>query len=129
MELQAIQTSSQAAKLRTKAVQERKRNVLVLVIRYLLDQGYTASAQALQGETCLSLDKFDCADNVDLPTIVQVLFSCRQSDVVPGPFSAPACSPDMFHASSMRPLAVHLCRSTRKLTCSGTIGSQSWCAR
>ena len=45
---------------------DRKRNLLILVARYLQDNGYLQSAETLQGEAGVSLSKWDAADNVDL---------------------------------------------------------------
>ena len=72
MELEAVRASSKAARSRNKASQERRRNILVLIMRYLTDHGYSGSAQSLGAECNVSLQDFDCADNVDLSLIVQV---------------------------------------------------------
>jgi hypothetical protein len=76
MDLEAMRTSSKAAHSRSKAAQERKRNVLVLVMRFLADQGYAGSAQCLSGECNVSLNNYDCADNMDLMQIIQVCAFC-----------------------------------------------------
>eukprot|EP00770_Monocercomonoides_exilis_P000862 MONOS_853.1-p1 / transcript=MONOS_853.1 / gene=MONOS_853 / organism=Monocercomonoides_exilis_PA203 / gene_product= p97F / transcript_product= p97F / location=Mono_scaffold00014:89339-92199(+) / protein_length=601 / sequence_SO=supercontig / SO=protein_coding / is_pseudo=false len=46
--------------------QERKRNLLVLIIGYLNDQGYIETAEKLQSECSCPFSKFRVADNVDL---------------------------------------------------------------
>jgi katanin p60 ATPase-containing subunit A1 len=50
---------------------ERKRAVLVLAQRYLLDSGYVSSAAAIAQETNVTLDQLDVADNIDLQQIIQ----------------------------------------------------------
>ncbi|KAK3246252.1 hypothetical protein CYMTET_44210 [Cymbomonas tetramitiformis] len=69
--LTAIRTESKARDLEEKKNQERKRNVLVLIARYLQDQGYFDSTERLQDESNVSLQRLDAADNVDLLNIVQ----------------------------------------------------------
>ena len=72
MELEALKASSAAVQYRSKLAQEKRRNLLVLIMRHLADQGYVRSVQALREETSVSLTAFDVADNMDLATIVQV---------------------------------------------------------
>jgi hypothetical protein len=55
-----------------KSTKQRKRNAMVLVMRFLVDHGYMSSFQALSKESNLSLEKVDCADNIDLISILQV---------------------------------------------------------
>lgn len=50
---------------------ERKRDILVLVMRFLYDYGYLNSYHSLCNESSISLGQVDVADNVDLWTIVQ----------------------------------------------------------
>ncbi|KAF8066196.1 hypothetical protein HT031_002518 [Scenedesmus sp. PABB004] len=50
---------------------ERRRDVLVLVLRFLVDCGFPAAYQTLVGEAGVSLEQADAADNIDLMTIVQ----------------------------------------------------------
>ena len=54
-----------------KKVTERKRNILVLIQRHLVNCGYCDAAQAMSRECNLGLDKWDVADNMDLYFIVQ----------------------------------------------------------
>ena len=54
-----------------KIIKERKKNVLVLIIRYLSDYGYTRSACSLEDEAGVSLKKWDACDNVDLYYILK----------------------------------------------------------
>ena len=82
MELQAVVASSKAARSRSKASSQRKKDGLVLVMRFLADLGYASSLQALSSECSLSLDQVDCADNMDLTSILKVCqFHCSS---VPG---------------------------------------------
>lgn len=50
---------------------ERKRDILVLVMRFLYDYGYLNTYHSLCNESSISLGQVDVADNVDLWTIVQ----------------------------------------------------------
>merc|ERR550537_434504 len=54
-----------------KLVQERKRNVVVLCQRFLLDYGYVNAVSTLANESNVSLEQMDAADNIDLGSIVQ----------------------------------------------------------
>ncbi|KAM8961000.1 katanin p60 ATPase-containing subunit A-like 2 isoform 3-T3 [Pelodytes ibericus] len=70
MELSAIKTASQsreADELRTEA---RRKNLLILIMHYLLQEGYVDSANALEHETKLGLRRFEVCDNIDLETIL-----------------------------------------------------------
>ncbi|KAL4228098.1 Katanin p60 ATPase-containing subunit A-like 2 [Mactra antiquata] len=48
----------------------RKKNILILVLNYLHEEGYLDSAQALARETNIDVSKFEVCDNIDLETIV-----------------------------------------------------------
>ena len=50
---------------------ERKRNILVIISKHLINNGYIDAATALQRECNLGLDKWEVADNIDLFYIVQ----------------------------------------------------------
>ncbi|WIA13929.1 hypothetical protein OEZ85_002499 [Tetradesmus obliquus] len=50
---------------------ERKRDILVLVMRFLADYGFLVTYQSLCAEASMTLDQVDAADNIDLMTIVQ----------------------------------------------------------
>jgi hypothetical protein len=62
----------------SRAVQEekrlidRRRNLLTLIARHLMDSGYVESATTLQAESSISLTKLDVADNMDLLYILGV---------------------------------------------------------
>lgn len=71
-ELESIRASSQARSELLKRQRERKRNTLVLILRYLADEGYSSSVQAVSQETNLSLQIWDAADNITLDGIIHV---------------------------------------------------------
>jgi len=54
-----------------KRAAERKRNLLVMISRHLMQNGYIDAATALQRDCNLGLDKWEVADNIDLYYIVQ----------------------------------------------------------
>eukprot|EP01022_Parablepharisma_sp_SALTPOND_P014896 TRINITY_DN2080_c0_g1_i1.p1 TRINITY_DN2080_c0_g1~~TRINITY_DN2080_c0_g1_i1.p1 ORF type:complete len:545 (+),score=54.40 TRINITY_DN2080_c0_g1_i1:5990-7624(+) len=54
-----------------KRTKERKKNILILIIRYLSDYGYVRSASLLEDEAGISLKKWDACDNVDLYYILK----------------------------------------------------------
>jgi hypothetical protein len=68
--LMAIKASGDAATAEQKRTQERKRNILVLINHYLVENGYTEAAERLQHETSGAVSKFSAADNVDLSLIL-----------------------------------------------------------
>ncbi|KAM9508411.1 katanin p60 ATPase-containing subunit A-like 2 isoform 4-T4 [Guaruba guarouba] len=53
--------------MRTEA---RRKNLLILILHYLMEKGYVDAAYALEQETKLSLRGFEVCDNVDLETIL-----------------------------------------------------------
>lgn len=55
---------------REKRENERRKNILILILRYLINMGYSESAFKLQEDTNLDLDKYDVADNMDLYIIL-----------------------------------------------------------
>jgi katanin p60 ATPase-containing subunit A1 len=54
-----------------KRIEERKRNILVLLYRHLISCGYTGAAQTMTSECNIDLDKWEVADNIDLFYMVQ----------------------------------------------------------
>ncbi|XP_056399463.1 katanin p60 ATPase-containing subunit A-like 2 isoform X2 [Hyla sarda] len=48
----------------------RRKNLLILIMHYMLQEGYVDSANALEEETKLNLRRFDVCDNIDLETIL-----------------------------------------------------------
>ncbi|NWR78242.1 KATL2 protein, partial [Centropus unirufus] len=53
--------------MRTEA---RRKNLLILILHYLMEEGYVDAANALEQETKLNLRGFEVCDNVDLETIL-----------------------------------------------------------
>uniref|UniRef100_A0A452QXJ4 Katanin p60 ATPase-containing subunit A-like 2 n=1 Tax=Ursus americanus TaxID=9643 RepID=A0A452QXJ4_URSAM len=53
--------------MRTEA---RRKNLLILILHYLTQEGYIDAAKALEQETKLGLRRFEVCDNVDLETIL-----------------------------------------------------------
>ena len=49
----------------------RKKEILVLILGYLSDEGYLDTVNSLETESGLSLDKYSVCDNIDLPTVLQ----------------------------------------------------------
>ncbi|OQR91458.1 katanin p60 ATPase-containing subunit A [Thraustotheca clavata] len=54
-----------------KTIIDRKRNVLVLMLHYCMENGYLTTAEKLQQEAGVALTKFEVVDNIDLLRIVQ----------------------------------------------------------
>ncbi|NXS11286.1 KATL2 protein, partial [Neodrepanis coruscans] len=53
--------------MRTEA---RRKNLLILILHYLMEEGYVDAANALEQETKLNLRGFEVCDNIDLETIL-----------------------------------------------------------
>ncbi|NXI40937.1 KATL2 protein, partial [Galbula dea] len=53
--------------MRTEA---RRKNLLILILHYLMEEGYVDAANALEQETKLSLRGFEVCDNIDLETVL-----------------------------------------------------------
>mmetsp|Transcript_45588 Transcript_45588/g.120526 ORF Transcript_45588/g.120526 Transcript_45588/m.120526 type:complete len:531 (-) Transcript_45588:2-1594(-) len=66
-----IKHESEARQQEEKRIADRKRGIIVLVLRYFLDLGYTESTRQITNETGVSMEKVDVADNIDLWTVVQ----------------------------------------------------------
>lgn len=47
-------------------LKDRRRNLIILIEKYLLDNGYVDALSKLEAETTLSLSNWDTADNMDL---------------------------------------------------------------
>ncbi|XP_045156218.1 katanin p60 ATPase-containing subunit A-like 2 isoform X10 [Mercenaria mercenaria] len=67
---QSIRTANQAREADELKTETRKKNILILVLNYLNEEGYLDSAQALARETNIDVSKFEVCDNIDLETIV-----------------------------------------------------------
>uniref|UniRef100_A0A8D0RX78 Katanin catalytic subunit A1 like 2 n=1 Tax=Sus scrofa TaxID=9823 RepID=A0A8D0RX78_PIG len=57
----------EACEMRTEA---RRKNLLILILHYLTQEGYIDTANALDQETKMGLRRFEVCDNVDLETIL-----------------------------------------------------------
>ncbi|XP_076991646.1 katanin p60 ATPase-containing subunit A-like 2 isoform X2 [Tamandua tetradactyla] len=57
----------EACEMRTEA---RRKNLLILILHYLTQEGYIDTANALEQETKLGLRRFEVCDNIDLETIL-----------------------------------------------------------
>lgn len=51
----------------------RKKNLLILMLHHLVQEGYSEAAKALEAESNLCFNKFEVCDNVDLETVLMVL--------------------------------------------------------
>jgi katanin p60 ATPase-containing subunit A1 len=49
---------------------ERRRNIIILVSKYLLQLGYSDAVTKIEQESNLSLANWDTADNIDLYMVV-----------------------------------------------------------
>jgi katanin p60 ATPase-containing subunit A1 len=70
MSLLAIKASSDANSAEQKRQQDRKKNILVLINHFLIENGYFETAERLNNETNSIVTKFAAADNVDLTSIM-----------------------------------------------------------
>lgn len=68
--LMAIRAAGESNTAEQKRASERKRNVLILINQYLVENGYIEAAERLQHETGGVLNKFVAADNMDLSLIL-----------------------------------------------------------
>ncbi|XP_041367306.1 katanin p60 ATPase-containing subunit A-like 2 isoform X2 [Gigantopelta aegis] len=67
---QAIRTANQAREADEVKTESRKKNLLILVLHYLSEEGYLESANSLSKETNLDLTRYEVCDNIDLNTIL-----------------------------------------------------------
>jgi katanin p60 ATPase-containing subunit A1 len=68
--LLAIRAATDANSAEQKRQSERKRNILVLVNQFLIEQGYVETAERLQQECGGVINRFATADNVDLSIVL-----------------------------------------------------------
>jgi katanin p60 ATPase-containing subunit A1 len=68
--LTALRATSDANSAEQKRIQDRKRNILVLMYTYLIENGYVETAEKLSAETNAMCSRFEVADNVDLGLIL-----------------------------------------------------------
>ncbi|ELU01316.1 hypothetical protein CAPTEDRAFT_183389 [Capitella teleta] len=67
---QSIRSANVAREADAERTDIRKKNLLILVLSYLHEEGYVESAQSLSKETNIDLRKFEVCDNVDLETVL-----------------------------------------------------------
>jgi katanin p60 ATPase-containing subunit A1 len=53
-----------------KKITDRKRNLIILIEKYLLDQGYVESVMKIEHETTINMENWEVADNIDLYMIL-----------------------------------------------------------
>lgn len=68
--LMAIRAAGESNTAEQKRNTERKRNVLILINQYLVENGYFESSERLQHESGGLVNKFVAADNLDLSLIL-----------------------------------------------------------
>ncbi|XP_029436370.1 katanin p60 ATPase-containing subunit A-like 2 isoform X2 [Rhinatrema bivittatum] len=67
---QAIKTAYQAREADIVRTEARRKNLLILIMHYLLQEGYVDAAKTLEQESKLGLRRFEVCDNIDLETIL-----------------------------------------------------------
>ncbi|XP_023799879.1 katanin p60 ATPase-containing subunit A-like 2 isoform X3 [Cyanistes caeruleus] len=67
---QALRTTHQAREAEEMRTEARRKNLLILILHYLIKEGYVDAANALEQETKLGLRGFEVCDNIDLETIL-----------------------------------------------------------
>lgn len=70
MAMMRAKVDAESRQSEEKKATEKKRNIVVLCLRYFQDHGYINTVQAMQNETNVSLDRVDVADNVELQNII-----------------------------------------------------------
>ncbi|KAG1658974.1 hypothetical protein FOA52_008295 [Chlamydomonas sp. UWO 241] len=70
-DLDRLKVASRAREGEEKRQAERRRAVLVLILRHLADSGYVDAYERLSSESNVHLNKVDVADNIDLVSVVQ----------------------------------------------------------
>lgn len=69
--LARIKAAANAREAHINKMQDRKRDAVVLVLDFLRAEGYVTALANLEGETGISLSKYQVCDNVDLLHVVQ----------------------------------------------------------
>ncbi|XP_051785758.1 katanin p60 ATPase-containing subunit A-like 2 isoform X2 [Erpetoichthys calabaricus] len=67
---QTIKTANQAREADEMKAEARRKNLLILVLHYLSEEGYLDAANALEQETNLDLRRYEVCDNIDLETVL-----------------------------------------------------------
>ncbi|EAR86948.2 katanin p60 ATPase subunit A-like protein (macronuclear) [Tetrahymena thermophila SB210] len=68
--LSKVRSEGESRMNEEKKIADRKRNLIVLILRYLTNIGYIESSQKLESESHISLDSWEVADNIDLYQII-----------------------------------------------------------
>ena len=66
-----LKTANEARQSDEQKTEFRKKEILVLILGYLSDEGYLDTLNALETESGLNLEKYSVCDNIDLPTVLQ----------------------------------------------------------
>ncbi|EFO63088.1 P60 katanin [Giardia lamblia P15] len=69
--LARIKAAANAREAHINKMQDRKRDAVVLVLDFLRAEGYVTALANLEGETGISLSKYQVCDNIDLLHVVQ----------------------------------------------------------
>ncbi|XP_006144495.1 katanin p60 ATPase-containing subunit A-like 2 isoform X4 [Tupaia chinensis] len=67
---QTLKLTHQAREACEMRIEARRKNLLILILHYLTQEGYIDAANALEQETKLGLRRFEVCDNIDLETIL-----------------------------------------------------------
>uniref|UniRef100_A0ABI7XLR8 Katanin p60 ATPase-containing subunit A-like 2 n=1 Tax=Felis catus TaxID=9685 RepID=A0ABI7XLR8_FELCA len=67
---QTLKFTHQAREACERRTEARRKNLLILILHYLTQEGYIDTANALEQETKLGLRRFEVCDNIDLETIL-----------------------------------------------------------
>ncbi|XP_057300599.1 katanin p60 ATPase-containing subunit A-like 2 isoform X2 [Hydractinia symbiolongicarpus] len=68
---QQLKNANEARISEEQRSEQRKRNILLLILHYMQEEGYLDSLNCLEHEAGVSLKKFEVCDNVDLQTVLQ----------------------------------------------------------
>ncbi|XP_065911873.1 katanin p60 ATPase-containing subunit A-like 2 [Dysidea avara] len=73
MELNYIQlkTANEARIAEETKVEQRRKNILVLILHYLTEEGFLDTAQTFEKEVGSNINKYVVCDNIDLVTVLQ----------------------------------------------------------
>ncbi|XP_067886222.1 katanin p60 ATPase-containing subunit A-like 2 isoform X2 [Heterodontus francisci] len=67
---QTLKTAHQAREADEIRTEARRKNLLILILHHLTEEGYIDTANTLEQETSLGLRRFEVCDNIDLETIL-----------------------------------------------------------
>ncbi|XP_070543378.1 katanin p60 ATPase-containing subunit A-like 2 isoform X2 [Ptychodera flava] len=66
-----LRTSNQAREAEEQRTEQRRKNLLLLILHYLNQEGYRESASNLEKEASITLSRYEVCDNIDLETVLQ----------------------------------------------------------